>query len=395
MITSTNRFWVTAEAITGDEHTGYIIDWDQRRWYAVNGPNKLLPAEQGKEIDILRRHIDGLSRNVYSITVDDEGLLVSISTSLEDDPTLIPHYPRYANAPSLQECPTIRLSKLTELDRLGPKVDLMSYLNSSAIAKKVVFKYSILFQWRKQIWDELHLTKSLPRHPNLVSFDRIVIDDAESRVLGFTTVFIPGGTLHENQDRVFRLEWLQQLTAVVDYLNLDLGIVHQDIAPRNLLVDPETSKIRLFDFDRAARVGQPACIPERNDVTGVIFTLYEIVTQDEHFRRVPFEEQDPEAVQHVEWPIRCELNNDIALYRNHLNDWIRQRRQICEEKQVQKVPAFNTPDIPRPTPLLRGKDETGEPVYEAPLVRSRADALRLKENIISWERPPQRAIKLQ
>ncbi|CAG8285577.1 unnamed protein product [Penicillium nalgiovense] len=47
----------------------------------------------------------------------------------------------------------------------------------------------------------------------------------------------------------FRFEWLQQLTQLVDFLNLELGIIHQDIAPRNLLVDPETDKIILFDFD--------------------------------------------------------------------------------------------------------------------------------------------------
>ena len=36
------------------------------------------------------------------------------------------------------------------------------------------------------------------------------------------------------------------------FLNLELGIMHQDIAPRNLLIDPGTDKIILFDFDWAA-----------------------------------------------------------------------------------------------------------------------------------------------
>jgi serine/threonine protein kinase len=143
----------------------------------------------------------------------------------------------------------------------------------------------------------MHLVKSI-RHPNLVPFGRVVIDDVESRVLGFTTTYIPGGTLDQNRNRVFVFEWLQQLTAVVDYLNLELGVVHQDIAPRNLLIDPTTNKILLFDFDRAAPVSQTVLV--RNDVTGVIFTLYQIITEDGHLREVPFTEQDPQQVQSLE-----------------------------------------------------------------------------------------------
>jgi hypothetical protein len=63
---------------------------------------------------------------------------------------------------------------------------------------------------------------SLPEHPHLVPLDRIIVDDVESPILGFTTVYVPGGTLDENKGRVFRLSWLQQLCAVVDYLNLEL-----------------------------------------------------------------------------------------------------------------------------------------------------------------------------
>ena len=88
----------------------------------------------------------------------------------------------------------------------------------------------------------------------------------------------------KTKSRVFRLEWLQQLTAVVDYLNLELGIIHQDIALRNLLIEPQTGNLQLFDFNWAAQVGQPGCNPFRDDVTGVVFTLYEIITHDEHFR---------------------------------------------------------------------------------------------------------------
>jgi serine/threonine protein kinase len=61
--------------------------------------------------------------------------------------------------------------------------------------------------------------------------------------------YIPGGTL-DNKNVPFQFKWLRQLTQLVDFLNLQLGIMHQDIASRNLLIDPNTDSIRLFDFDR-------------------------------------------------------------------------------------------------------------------------------------------------
>jgi serine/threonine protein kinase len=383
MISPEDRFWIVGEAIRGNVHRSYIIDWDQRRWYMVSGPKTLLPPEEDKEIVVLERYINQLPYNAYAITVDDNGLLVSVSTNPEDDPTLIPYYPRYSDAPSLQGCLTIRLSSLTDLDRLGPGVDLMSYIDKAA-TKKVVFKYSMIVQWAQQIWKEMHLVKSF-QHPNLVQFDRVVIDDVESRVLGFTTTYIPGGSLDQNRNRVFLLEWLQQLTAVVDYLNLELGVVHQDIAPRNLLIDPTTNKIRLFDFDRAAPVSQ--AVPVRNDVTGVIFTLYEIITEDGHLREVPFTEQDPQQVQSVEqWPVRCRLDSDVARFRKHLNDWVRRRTYASHGPNQVKWPG--TPDMPPPSPLLVGHGETGEPIYNTSDSRKRSEVPK-QRNVVIWERPPQ------
>ena len=372
------------EALFGDLHTTNIIDWDQRRWYTINGSTKFLPPEEGREIDVLKRYIDLLAQNVHSITVDDEGLLVSVSSNPEDDQTQIIHYPRYSKVPSLQDCPIIRLSELTELDRLGPEVDLMSYVDGSGVPRRVVFKYNIIAQWIRHIWKELHLTKSIPNHPHIVPFDRVVVEDDESRIIGFTTRYIPGGTFDANKNRVFRLLWLQQLTAVVDYLNLELGLIHQDIAPRNLVVDPDTNNLQLFDFDRAARVGEPDYIPERDDVKGVTFTLYEIITQDNHFRQVPFHEQDPQVVLDGEWTVKTQLDSDILLFRNHLDDWVRQRREGGDIVHLHS----DTPDLCPPTPCITSHAEGGEPIYESPFVRMRFSALKLEQNVFDWERPP-------
>ncbi|KAJ5504064.1 kinase-like domain-containing protein [Penicillium fimorum] len=75
----------------------------------------------------------------------------------------------------------------------------------------------------------------------------------------------------------FRFEWLQQLTEVVGFLHLELGIMHQDVAPWNLLVDPGTHKILLFDFDWAVS-GKERLVDNRDDLTGVVFTLYQLIT---------------------------------------------------------------------------------------------------------------------
>jgi hypothetical protein len=152
----------------------------------------------------------------------------------------VPHFP-FATIPSLADCCTVQYSRLQELDRLGPGVDLSSYEDESGNPHTVAFKFN---SWWKPVrmqmaWDELHLLKSLPPHPNLLGLDRVVLEDVESRVIGFTTKYIPGGTL-ETRKVPFRFEWLQQLTQVVDFLNLELGIMHQDIVPRNLLIDPDT-----------------------------------------------------------------------------------------------------------------------------------------------------------
>ncbi|KZF19127.1 hypothetical protein L228DRAFT_251216 [Xylona heveae TC161] len=394
MIRPEDRFWVCSESVTGDLHAGTVIDWDQRRWYTINGSIKFIPPEEDKDIDVLKRYIDHLAPSVYSITVDDDGLLTSVSSAPEDDPLLTIHYPRYAKSPSLQSCSTIEISRLAELDRLGPGVDLVSYSDSDKpeAQRKVVFKYSMIFQRRTKIWHELHITKSLPAHPNLVPFDRVVVDDVESRVLGFTTAYVPGGCLDDNKSRIFRLEYFQQLTSVVDYLNLELGIIHQDVAARNILLDSKTQNILLFDFDRAAPVGHPWCVPQRNDVAGVIFTLYEIITQDEHYRHVPFQEQNPESVQSLEeWPVKCKLDNDVALFRKHLNEWVQRRKAICDVAPFVPEPKpFDIPTIPPPSPVITGHGEDGAPIVErGRIMRTRRSLRDRNQNIISWERPPQ------
>ncbi|KAF5554527.1 serine threonine kinase [Fusarium mexicanum] len=147
-------------------------------------------------------------------------------------------------------------------------------------------------------WKEMNLWMRLPHHPNIVPFDRVVVDELEGHLVGFTSNYVAGHNLEGNKSRVFKLKWLQQLIHVVDVLNLEHGIAHQYIAARNLLINEPEDAIMLFDFNFAARISclspgeGESYIEDRNDVKGVIFTIYEIITQDNSLRSVSHEDEN-------------------------------------------------------------------------------------------------------
>lgn len=253
--------------------------------------------------------MDKLDPDVFAISVS-EGDELTISKDPEDDETQCPHYPALDDVECAESIQTVPRGQLREVGRFGPNVDLTSYASpNSGGPKQVVFKYYFLDRFLFRRWDELNIWMRLPSHPFIVPFDRLVVDQLEGRdvVVGFTSVYISGGTIEENTSRTFKLKWLKQLLCAVDDLNLKYGIQHQDIAPRNLLVDEEADKLLLFDFNFAVRIGYPSQEEDheqysihRDDVKGVLFTIYEIITRDMHFREVPHHEQDPTKILSLE-----------------------------------------------------------------------------------------------
>lgn len=250
-----------------------------------------------------------LDPDVFAITISEQDE-VTISKDAEDDLTECPHYPALDEVECAQPIQTVCRGQLREMDRFGPMVDLVSCTSGElGMAHQVVFKYYFIDRFVLRRWDELNIWMRLPPHPFIVPFDRLVADELEGRevVVGFTSVYIPGGTMEENTTRIFKLKWLKQLISVVDDLNFKYGIQHQDIAPRNLLVDEEADKLLVFDFNFAARIGYPIqwedraqYSADRDDIKGVIFTLYEIITRDTHFTQVPHHEQDSSKVHNME-----------------------------------------------------------------------------------------------
>lgn len=373
-----------------------VWDWDQLRMVKVKGTAKLFPPDEDVEVPILAQFADYLSPDVRAVTIDNDGLLAGISTDPEEDDTPFMAYLPISVAESLADCRTIQYSQLRELDRLGPGVDLSSYEDEFGIPHKVAFKFNLLDKplRLRMAWDELNLLKSLPPHPNIVPFDRVVLEDVESRVIGFTTKYIPGGTL-DTSNVPFRFAWMQQLTQLVDFLNLELGVMHQDIAPRNLLIDPDTNKILLFDFDWAAQ-GKTRLLDGRDDVTGVVFTIYELITNDTRFRSIPHWDRTIDLVQNIsEWTCNRELDSDVSKFRNFLNDWVATRKSDGDLDRYLNAPNRLTwPD--RPTapdynvPFELGKTFDGEPIWRTG-PRFRRTAMEMGQYCFRWERPPQSA----
>ncbi|CAI7596791.1 unnamed protein product [Penicillium glandicola] len=332
-----------------------VWDWDQLRLIKVKGTAKLFPPDEDVENSILAQFADYLSPEVRAITVDDGGLLTGVSIDPGEDDTPFVAYIPFSLCPSLADCSTIYFSQLQELDRLGLGVDLSSYdlsHDSSSNGQKVAFKFNPFSMPRRleMAWKEINMLSRLPPHPNIVPFDRVVLEDVESRMIGFTAKYIAGGTLADaDPKRPFRFEWLQQLTQVVDFLNLELGIIHQDIAPRNLLVDPDTDKILLFDFDWAAH-GKEYLLDGRDDVSGVAFALYKIITNDKHFTSVPHWDRNLDIVQNIEWTCHRELDSDVSKFRGFLNEWIATRsdRAIAMEKYLDAPKRLTWPGLPTP-----------------------------------------------
>ncbi|CAG8887275.1 unnamed protein product [Penicillium egyptiacum] len=307
MIDPQDRFWSEGQNYCGPREnptpkTYYNVwDWDQLRMVKVKGTAKLFPPEEDRELSILARFANYLSPEVRAITVDDDGLLTGLPTDLEEDYTLY---------------------------------FLHMFLSRS------VARWPMAVQ---MAWDELNIFNSLPPHPNIIPFDRVVVEDQESRVIGFTTKYIPGGTL-ANPKILFRFEWLQQVTQVVDFLNLELGVMHQDIAPCNLLIDPYTQKIVLFDFDRATS-RKKRLYEGRDDVTSVVFTLYELITND---TCIPHWDRHIGMVQSIsEWIVNRELDSDVSKFRNFLSQWVATRRSDGDMERYLNAPhRFTWPDLP-------------------------------------------------
>ncbi|KAI1775487.1 kinase-like domain-containing protein [Hypoxylon cercidicola] len=391
-------FSLSGDIPIGGPSTWHVTDWDQRRMISVT-----MDGEQDDEsiaIEYLSRYSDQLLPSIYRIYLSQSGEIISTHTDVKDDQTQCVHYPFLHEVALPEGIQTIRRDELEELDRLGPDADLVAYpACSKGSAKKVVFKYYFLWQYAQMSWKEMNLWMRLPRHPNIVPFDRVVIDELEGHMVGFTNDYISGGSLEENKPRVFKLKRLEQLVQVVDDLNLRYGIAHQDIAPRNLLVDESTDSIMLFDFNFAARIDNPSpnegqsYSEDRNDVKGVLFTVYEIITRDDSLRRKPHEEQNLNDLQQ-KWMKHPEvqLDHPVEAYRQIWQEWRERRAANLTGDSAEAIDWPSRPKPPQKTISLM--DIHGQPSFATfeGWYEMRQDVLAKGGKVLNWERPPQRRL---
>lgn len=321
-------------------------------------------------IEHLRRHIDNLGPDVHAITVSQDGELVTVSSNPYNDETTCPPVPALQDLQN-PRVKTVRRAELRELDRIAPNVDLVSFRR-----RRAIFKYSFIEQHLKPRWNELNILLRLQLHPNVVPLDQVVVEElcGQEHVVGFTTRYIGGGSLDATDNagdrRVFKLKWLRQLMRVVDDLNYKYGIQHQDVAPRNLLVHEATDQIMLIDFGVSARIGavdDPHDDQYRgdgydenlNDLEGVIFTLYEIITRDDQFRLIQNRwQQAPRVLNMEDWVKHPDVRLDkpVARYRDVLDAWVSRRKARGGLEVFTDAPNYiNWPDIPKAQPKAEDK----------------------------------------
>ncbi|KZZ99735.1 Protein kinase-like domain protein [Moelleriella libera RCEF 2490] len=406
MIDPAGRLWAGSGSLrVGGPYTWHITDFDQRRHFSVTycPPAPIEDVEGTEDICIakLREHVDDLDTDVLGIRFSDPEGPISVSTEQVDDVTV------YANCHPLSALSlpfpvkTIGFNNLTELDRMGPQVDLVTYSANPTVDgtanTKSAFKYWFMANGMFRKWYELQCWARLPRdHPHIVPFDAVVLDHVRGGIVGFTSVYIPGGTLKDTDAtiRPFRLAWLQQLLSVVDDLNYRYGIMHQDIAARNLVVD-EKQNLCIFDFNFSIMIKEHYS-PERDDMKGVIFTLYEIITLDEHFRHVPHAEQDAEALLRLTWVKHpdVKLDSDVHEFRKELDTWIDKRR-TREFKVVETCIQWPwmPPEPPAPVLVLGPDGRHRDKEIKSVPVLVRRGLVRMNEPFMSWERPASYQLK--
>ncbi|KAG6015636.1 hypothetical protein E4U43_005019 [Claviceps pusilla] len=381
--------------LTGGPYTWHIVDIDQRRHFAVTY-DPPVPLQNDKDIDAteeicinqLQRCIDKLGSGVYGIRFTEPDGPVTIITDPEEDMT------QYANNHPLKalELPftvkTVYLTNLTELDRLANQVDLVSYPGPPHLNGRVetiaVFKYWFIHNSMHSTWRELECWSRLPRdHPHIVPFDSVVLDSITGGVVGFTNLYIPGGNLDDTATtRPFRLRWLHQLLSVVDDLNHRYGVMHQDIAPRNLVIDEREENLRIFDFGYSAMIDDDYS-PHYDDWKGVVFTLYEIITRDVHLRRVPHEQQDADALlqrQRVKHP-DVKLDSDVQTFRDVLDSWLVKRKATKFKPADTWIHWFDMPDAPPGWGVIHG------PNGETTRIKKPRCSNLWRKNLVKWGKP--------
>jgi hypothetical protein len=189
---------------------------------------------------------------------------------------------------------------------------------------------------------------------------------------------------------------------VVDYLNLQLGIVHGDICPWNLLIDPSTDNIQLFDFNSGAKLGWEGdeennlefqYDADRDDVKFVIFTVHELTTREFNFRQEFYpEELDASEIMGQEgWERHpdSKLDSPVDEYRRLLDEWAKKRADNNIDHFTKASQPLEWPPLYVDDPF-RNEDRTTLKRKG----RMREVMIMLGKDFLEWQRPPTSSMPL-
>jgi hypothetical protein len=230
-------------------YSSVFFDWDSYRWLNVLHRRddemdwEADEEQQGEWLAgttrLLRPLMNDLPPDVLALDMSESGKVLWTSPTVEYHAGRCTYYPsvhEYQLPASTARLATLLRSDLTVIDRLGPGTDKVSYLCPTSGQEKVVaFKAVACCSWYGGVWEEIQIMARLPPHPFILPLDSLVLEElTQLGVVGFTTPLVQAPTLDKHMTEPFKLRWLRELMGLVDELNLSFGLVHQDIAPRNL-----------------------------------------------------------------------------------------------------------------------------------------------------------------
>ncbi|KAI1461480.1 kinase-like domain-containing protein [Annulohypoxylon moriforme] len=385
----------------GDEEysglvTTSILLSDRRHEIFVTAPAALSTDEAARNNTMFKKLykiLPSLSPEAILIRIDAEGLLEEVTSNPEEldylrersrIQTLADMPKPLLSDTSFSSWPTLQHEQLIELDRFTPNVDLVKLADQTDAS--MVVKYIFDDQHMRLIWTEINILKEMQPHPSILPLDHLVLGD-KGHIIGMTTKFIRGGSLGSRKDRTIKLKWLKQLTEVLDFLHLDQGIIHGDMGLNNILIDEESDRLLLCDFERSRKISESGM---EEELWLVVWSLYSLVTQDYEAMTTRFWEMwekhgkgdlDSEVLERMPtWPVKAKLDCDLKEFREHLTEWLEKRRETLDNTEAKNQI------------LMEWKDKQYSPNYpyytQIPL-----DPVMLKDRLsnaveVDWERLP-------
>ncbi|TRX88356.1 hypothetical protein FHL15_010732 [Xylaria flabelliformis] len=384
-----------------------FLDWDTRQDYYVVLPHTVGFGMGDYELECLVRDAFKVFWNLLSpcvriIALDENQRLQAASSNPaeligfpeEGVNTLVSYFawPRFEDVKEICHLETVDRSHLIEIDRLAPRVDVME---DNRNGQQIVAKWFL--GDARHAWREMLALQSMPLHPHIVPIHNIILDG--ERIVGWSSKRVDGTDLEIDKSQ-FKMKWLMQLTRTLDYIHLELGILHGDLQLKNILVEKATDKILLIDFENAAMMDETQLQWEFNQLT---WSVYEIITHDlalveEKLYDITPDDENPDAFYAcdpsvingmLEWPVRTNLDCKSEEIRQYLQNWIQRRKALC--MTTPKTPVrISHAGLPRPSPAVMQNREARKARFEEIQKRQReqqGEKELLPVGEVRWERP--------